>query len=360
MIQPNSTKTIRQTFDNIASFIDRTDGISQTLIGQMEKVKQAYAVAQKLNDPEVSQLAEDHAKTFILAAQTSGLVNMARVNKEQAKKTARFDNLTGSGNRRNFDEILAKKIEQTPKDDAQGQYTAMIALDLDRFKGLNDDYGHATGDIALKEFAMTLRGLTRSENHDTPERPKDEVFVPEPRSDFRFGGDEFALLITVNANSVEHAKELFEGIETRIKEQTAVMSFTCEHEEEEKTFPLLSSMGMHVIQKDDDIETVCAGADAELYEHKKNKAERYEACHSALEQLNAINLQRVADKRQSEAQELRLKAIGETIERLSALDSNVRIIVPEGTEPDAVQTLIDSGVTVEFEEQSPSGENEPG
>ncbi len=95
---------------------------------------------------------------------------------EQAlAKLARVDALTGLGNRRQFDERLAQAIARSRR---QGSPLVLMALDLDRFKAINDTHGHLAGDAVLQAFAERL---------STCVRDVDAVA--------RLGGDEFAVLI---------------------------------------------------------------------------------------------------------------------------------------------------------------------
>ena len=89
---------------------------------------------------------------------------------------ARTDPLTGLQNRRGF-EANAVQFMRSPDLSAVGGF-GLILLDLDRFKPINDMFGHAVGDIVLRELAMRLRQQVR---------PGDIVA--------RLGGDEFAILV---------------------------------------------------------------------------------------------------------------------------------------------------------------------
>lgn len=90
------------------------------------------------------------------------------------EQLASYDNLTAVFNRRVFDTVLDREWKLTQGD---GVDTYLLVADLDGFKQLNDDHGHAAGDEALKEFARILRKLAR-----------DTDLVA------RLGGDEFAVL----------------------------------------------------------------------------------------------------------------------------------------------------------------------
>ena len=86
-----------------------------------------------------------------------------------------LDPLTGLYNRRYGEECLRKEITQAER---QNYDLAVIVLDLDRFKEINDQFGHAAGDIVLKEFANRLRRSIRA--CDVP---------------VRIGGDEFLVVL---------------------------------------------------------------------------------------------------------------------------------------------------------------------
>jgi diguanylate cyclase (GGDEF)-like protein/PAS domain S-box-containing protein len=94
----------------------------------------------------------------------------------EALQRARFDGLTGLANRDAFTEGLNKAIALTQRG-APG--FAVMFLDLDRFKKVNDSFGHAAGDELLKQLAVRLRTNLR------------EVDVVA-----RLGGDEFAILVS--------------------------------------------------------------------------------------------------------------------------------------------------------------------
>ncbi|MGH2456731.1 MAG: EAL domain-containing protein [Candidatus Limnocylindria bacterium] len=85
------------------------------------------------------------------------------------------DPLTGLGNHRAFQEELDRQVEASHR---YGTPLALVLIDLDEFKGVNDQRGHAEGDRTLSRFGGLVSGTVRR-----PDRP------------FRIGGDEFALLL---------------------------------------------------------------------------------------------------------------------------------------------------------------------
>jgi diguanylate cyclase (GGDEF)-like protein len=112
---------------------------------------------------------------FLVSMALSGVLCMwqARLGERQRDELAelsRTDPLTGCLNRRGFSERLDAELARGP--------VALIQLDLDDFKSVNDRHGHAAGDELLRWVGSTLKGLLRSSDVTG-----------------RLGGDEFALLL---------------------------------------------------------------------------------------------------------------------------------------------------------------------
>ena len=101
----------------------------------------------------------------------------------QIIRLALHDSLTGLPNRRLFLDRLAEAIERANR---SGEACAVLWIDLDRFKYINDLHGHVFGDRVLVQVAERLRGLLRSE----------DVVA-------RFGGDEFCILRTAVGDSAD-------------------------------------------------------------------------------------------------------------------------------------------------------------
>ncbi len=106
-----------------------------------------------------------------------GLVDVsAHRNRElEWRRLSERDDLTGLPNRRRLLELLDRHLASQRRDDARG---ALLLLDLDRFKELNDTFGHAAGDRLLVQVAEAIRERLRD----------DDVLA-------RLGGDEFAVLL---------------------------------------------------------------------------------------------------------------------------------------------------------------------
>lgn len=101
----------------------------------------------------------------------------------RTRDQARTDPLTGLANRSKFDQALEQELRIARRN---RQPMALLLIDIDHFKQLNDNHGHPAGDAMLRELARILRNRAR--------RPRDLVA--------RLGGDEFAMLLPeTNAQS---------------------------------------------------------------------------------------------------------------------------------------------------------------
>lgn len=157
---------------------------------------------------------------------------------------ARTDALTGLANRRNFDDVLAERMQLYGRQQPAQRF-ALGYLDLDGFKPINDQYGHAVGDEVLCVIAERLRNALRGVD-----------FVG------RHGGDEFMLLIdkiTDQATLELMAERLLASIAQPIQTTAG-------------TVQVSGSLGFAVFPLDaDEIEELKRSADAAMYDAKKQR-----------------------------------------------------------------------------------------
>jgi diguanylate cyclase (GGDEF)-like protein len=148
---------------------------------------------------------------------TRPLLRAFRWTEEQASE-ARIDSLTGLANRRALEEILAAEISRAQRFAHQ---LAVVLLDLDRFKEINDSFGHAAGDVMLRAVSRLLTSLARQ--GDTVARWGGEEFVVVlPETDLA-GAQRFAerLRRTIEAHSVgEMQTSASCGVATMLPEDT--------------------------------------------------------------------------------------------------------------------------------------------
>lgn len=122
----------------------------------------------------------------------------------ELERLTRLDGLTGLFNRNTFVELTKKELDRAQR---QGTATAILLLDLDHFKRVNDTWGHPAGDAVLKHAAMIASTTVRS---------TDLVG--------RLGGEEFIVLLP--GTSIEAARNLAEKIRMRLEGQAATWNDT--------------------------------------------------------------------------------------------------------------------------------------
>ncbi|HWL89652.1 MAG TPA: diguanylate cyclase [Polyangiaceae bacterium] len=113
-----------------------------------------------------------------------------------AQRNATVDELTELGNRRGFE---ARILEESAYAKRHKEPLALLLLDLDRFKAINDRFGHEAGDRLLAHFASALRTVSRGEDVA-----------------FRYGGDEFVLLL--RACDANRAREVAARLRSHLQE----------------------------------------------------------------------------------------------------------------------------------------------
>lgn len=158
----------------------------------------------------VQHHAEVHFDELDNARLMSGTVLDVTQLKEAQKKIlqlAHFDSLTGLANRHIFRERVQQALDLSSRYNRQA---AILFLDLDNFKRINDTFGHSAGDLLLQEVAERLKSCVRN---------CDGIGRLDARQVARFGGDEFTLLLTEiqnpgNAESV--AQRIIDSLETPI------------------------------------------------------------------------------------------------------------------------------------------------
>ena len=90
-----------------------------------------------------------------------GALHHDRVRLQRHRRLSNSDRLTGLFNRAYFEDFLAAEVRRSRR---YSRSFAVAMVDIDRFKGFNDTYGHAAGDMALKAVALTIqRALRRSD-----------------------------------------------------------------------------------------------------------------------------------------------------------------------------------------------------
>ncbi len=168
-------------------------------------------------------------------------IEKLRWNLAEAQELGLRDPLTALSNRRAFDINLAKEIVE-----AHANHTEMCLVmgDIDRFKGINDAFGHQIGDEILKMFARLLSNNVKG---------RDTVA--------RFGGEEFAIILP--ETKLTDAETLTENIRHQLEAKDLAVNTSGE-----AIGQVTASFGIAQLGEGDDADTLVKRADARLYEAK--------------------------------------------------------------------------------------------
>ena len=181
--------------------------------------------------------------TVLLCRAVAGQERLVRA----LEQPAAVDSLTGLVTRRVLDDALASALSASATD----RGTALILVDVDRFKSINDGHGHPVGDDALVHLARVLTGTVRA---------SDAVVS-------RLGGDELALLLP--GCSAEVAARRAQDVVAAVREAPLPLP-------DGRRLPLTVSVGVaHAPDHAADLRSLYAAADAALYEAKRGGRDGY-------------------------------------------------------------------------------------
>ncbi len=184
-------------------------------------------------------------------------LDQARVSLQQV---AHYDPLTNLVNRRGFNQLFAERLAEHTT--TQGLLAVMF-LDIDHFKRINDSLGHDAGDELLKVIAERIRSATRVQ----------DVVA-------RFGGDEFCILISIP--HYEEARHLANRVMQKMKEPIALAG---------RRMVMTTSIGIAVFPRDGSTtDELLKHADLALYQSKGNGRNRANFFNPALKTKASLEL----------------------------------------------------------------------
>lgn len=175
---------------------------------------------------------------------------------------AGIDSLTGLLDRKLLEPKLNKFIQELSSVETENNRprigVMVIFLDLNGFKTLNDTYGHAIGDIALKDFGKRLQEVVKRKDVDLI---------------YRYGGDEFVILLPIDSKE-DVSNEQLEKVLNRIKSDTNNNLFTtADVDGKKKNINMKAAMGFSFFRANDPSKTaqkLIDEADEEMYRDKEN------------------------------------------------------------------------------------------
>ncbi|MFK8332476.1 putative bifunctional diguanylate cyclase/phosphodiesterase [Pseudomonas sp. BJa5] len=191
----------------------------------------ASSISAALSDQKLQSKEHDLRRVNVLLSQ----LDQARVSLQQA---AHYDALTNLINRRGFNQVFAERLVEQSTNEGM---LAVMFLDIDHFKRINDSLGHDAGDELLKVIAGYIKAATRSQ----------DVVA-------RFGGDEFCILTALHNR--EEARHLAQRIMQKMKEPIDLAG---------RRMVMTTSIGISIFPDDGrSCEELLKNADLALYQSK--------------------------------------------------------------------------------------------
>ena len=241
--EPTSAHTLKLVEERAKQAYDEADlllhEVAQTAVERLSE--QAHRI-QSFRTVMVGTLAILTIMTLglvILGFRLQHIVLALKESEEQIRYRANFDSLTQLPNRANFTEHLSEAITRDRRHEG---HTALLFIDLDRFKTINDTLGHDYGDELIKQVANRISEATR------------ETDVVS-----RLGGDEFTVMLT-NVTDEIHASLIAKDILTRLAQSYMLRG----HEVYSS-----ASIGITMSPADgSDVNTLLKNADMAMYEAK--------------------------------------------------------------------------------------------
>lgn len=236
-IAENLLGTIGKASDIAATFGEAlADGI-KALDACGTDARAKAVIVQMLDSARAAHLESQRLQRLLensLAATTSLMREL-----EQRRREALIDPLTGLFNRRAMDAHLATLVASKDR-----PVTSVLVIDIDNFKKINDEYGHAVGDSVIRNVADLVRKSIRG--HDLAAR---------------FGGEEFVVILADTPAS--GAMTVAESLRLRIELLRLKRTRDGEH-----LAPITASIGVSEMLTDDTAETLVTRADDALYAAK--------------------------------------------------------------------------------------------
>ena len=199
-------------------------------------------------------IRDRHGKPTRMAGSTSD-ITIRKSAEELLRRSALHDALTGLPNRALFLDRLSSSLQRSARE--PGHRCAVMFLDLDRFKRINDSFSHAVGDELLVALGRRLTAILRPD--DTVARGGPDGFIA------RLGGDEFTILVE-NLDSPDRATEIALRIQRALQEPFQVL---------DRELFVSTSIGIAVSEPAATALELMRNADIAMYDAKRKGAGRW-------------------------------------------------------------------------------------
>lgn len=243
---------LRDILSFVSTYLEKNDAHASTMTKAQNDLAAAETLEQVRSVVELLVVRNAEVASEARQLRTSLKDSQARLSElceslSEARTLALIDPLTTVTNRRGFDDFLESAVETSH---ATGTPLCLIMTDIDRFKAINDTYGHPTGDAVLKQFAQLITRNVRS---------TDLVA--------RYGGEEFGLVLP--RTSMGSAFEIAERLREKLQSTTFYHA--------NGATPLnrvTASFGVAAVQEGEGSKGLIERSDRKLYEAKINGRNR--------------------------------------------------------------------------------------
>jgi diguanylate cyclase (GGDEF)-like protein len=250
-VHPDERASIKKAF--LKALHDNHEGFNI-----VHKVVLADGIERTLNH-QIITIRDESGKSIHMHGIMQDITEHKKA-EEKIRTLAYYDPLTSLPNRELFKEHTSHAIRTAKRN---GTYLALIYLDLDQFKRINDTLGHSAGDELLKKVAKTLYKSIRSFDIVGIAHKKES----DRHSISRLGGDEFSILIT-DLTEVQNSAKVADRVIKNLSRPILIEG----HE-----FTVSCNMGIALYPMDGkDVESLLKNADAAMYNAKERGRNNYQ------------------------------------------------------------------------------------
>ena len=264
MIDDEATVSSRENLasarENAARLREETVQAREEAATTREGEIRATETLQATSDDQMARLQQANANLVVATIEAHALTEQLQSTKAALDHLAHYDVLTGLPNRSLLKDRLVQAIALAHR---QGKQLALMFMDLDQFKHVNDSLGHAAGDQLLQSVAQRLVGCVRQS--DTVSRQ---------------GGDEFVLMLP----NIEQAEDV------ALSAQKMLAAIALPHSIEGCDLHISVSIGISIYPDDGrDAETLIKNADMAMYHAKLSGHNNYQFFE---QEMNARSVKR--------------------------------------------------------------------
>lgn len=240
----------RETVSGILEGIQ--EGVHESAHAFAVKLPPGYSYQQIIDQAHEQLLAMSINAVIDLEHTASALAELAGEN-EVLQTKAMTDKLTELANRHALEDALAREVHRRLRSDREDEALGVLMIDIDKFKAINDRFGHATGDVILRHVARTMASVTR----------KADLLS-------RYGGEEFCVVMP--RTSYAGVTATAERVRRAVEEHPVVT----EAGEEIRVTISVGGAAAIVVDEPEDGQHLLEEADAALYRAKELGRNRVE------------------------------------------------------------------------------------